>query len=210
MKLPEFLRQLRTGGRIVFESPERSPVDPAAEADCIRMIEALDERRRWEMASAPPELNREQAFWAVRLLFSSAQFLVYRDLGAEQVRHELFSECPGEPGSAQAYSVDLLLCWLPEIHRRAARVSYQDPLTDCLEELGHQWPLSSIGMKLRKRDDPFDLEFIWDDSSLRVLYVDRVISRRDESRLADKRVLETVRDAVAHRKDLLEWADERP
>jgi len=207
MKLSDFLRQLQSEGRLVFDSPDPPGNDPEQEAECARLIEELDRRRRLEMAFAPPALDVATALWSARLLYRAAQFLVFRDCGEELVREDLLSsECPGKPGPQRLYSADLCLCWLPELHRRARRVSMRDALTDCLAELGRRWPLSSVGMKLSPPDGGWELDDFWDQASLRTLYLDRVISRKDSSRLADERVAAAVRDAVAHRADLSRWA----
>jgi len=101
--------------------------------------------------------------------------------------------CPRPPDPVTCYSVDLLLRYLPDVAAMAHGIAEDDPLVESLRELGRQWPLSSVGMPELGTVDPG--AFV-DDPSLRALYVDRILERRDTSRLDHPAVRAAVQAAL--------------
>jgi len=106
--------------------------------------------------------------------------------------------CP-QPLSADAiYSADLLLRYLGDLMTMARAVADRDILVTELSRLAGQWPLSSIGAA---KIDPNQLDvravdMVMADRCLRQLYIDRVIARRDLSRLEHPGVRDGVHEAL--------------
>jgi hypothetical protein len=104
------------------------------------------------------------------------------------------------PSPEVCYSTDLALRVLPQLLALARGVALDDPLVIGLNTLAHDWPLSSVGVPEVTNVD--ESPFI-DHPTLRRLYADRIIERRDVSRLTDPRVVAAVREALgAHAADL--------
>ena len=207
MRLSEFIAALQSSGRFVFETVSLT-VGPEDEADAVLELESLDQRRRLQMAFEAPPVNREQASWSLIQMYRAAQLLVFRDAAEDDVRAALQIPCPGVIGAVRSYSADLGLRWLPKLHHQAKRLSPNDPLTSCLEQIAADFPLSSIGMTVGQAIPTGELDLVWNNPSLRTLYVDRVIATKDAERLRDDRVREAVADAVAHRDELCAWLRE--
>src|SRR5262249_41077153 len=83
--------------------------------------------------------------------------------------------------------------------RFAHSAAENDPLVGHLKKLGREWPLSSVGMPAIKDTE---VDAFADDPCLLRLYVDRILSARDVSRLADPRVRDGVREALGLHTDL--------
>tara|TARA_Y100001934_G_scaffold243403_1_gene300012 strand:+ start:5390 stop:6034 length:645 start_codon:yes stop_codon:yes gene_type:complete len=207
LDLAEFVDHLESDGELIFPSPEPPKESGAILASATLAIERLDARRRLEMAHEPPALNREQALWALRIMYRAAQFLVFRSVNADVVIKDPGVPCPDGEVNSRTYSVDLFFAWLPEFHRRAARISKEDPLTKSMERMGCAWPLSGVGMAI-EADHRSRTQMEWmENPSLRQSLIDRVIATRDDAWLANDRVRNIVRDAVNPFPELVEWVE---
>ena len=105
----------------------------------------------------------------------------------------LSQPCPGPIDPATIYSVDLTLRWLPDLLTLARAAATRDVLVDELLRLAREWPLSSVGIKDLPGSEP---GAIVEHPSLLQLYVDRIIARRDKSRLGHPAVDRGVRTAL--------------
>jgi hypothetical protein len=194
----------------------------------LDVVREWDAANRLEFPGEAPPLNPATALRAVERFYRACQYTVYREVDAQTVA-ELFAEpvhappgggpparssaslrptsnpaMPVTATSARAtaadhYTVDLVFRFLPELFRLAQRTSGADPLCDGLRLWAGEWPLSSIGMA---DVNPVDLSAVCDDGGLLRLYADRVIARRDVSRLADPRVRAAVQTALGYYDDL--------
>lgn len=164
--------------------------EPADLSDAAR---ELDRAARPGMAFDPPLLVESAAAWSVRLLYRSCQFLAYREVDEETVRRTLSEPCPEQPSPAVCYSVDLAMRYIPELLTLSRGIAPGDPLVDALVSLAKRWPLSSVGSTDLGELDP--APFI-DHPSLRQLYVDRVLERRDLSRLRHPMVRQAAAAAI--------------
>ena len=142
----------------------------------------------------------------------ACRFLVYRDVDADAMEREFSAAIPGvsgtpgvssSPGSASTpdganpavhYSVDLTFRFLPDLVKLARIASEQDPLVERLMAWARHWPLSSVGIGANV--GPVEIGPIVNHPCLLALYVDRVIARRDLTRLDDARVRDGVRQAL--------------
>tara|TARA_R110002096_G_scaffold159011_2_gene324576 strand:+ start:9807 stop:10436 length:630 start_codon:yes stop_codon:yes gene_type:complete len=194
MDLAEFLVRLQSTGELPFES-----TDPIGfvRTSTEHELKRMDERRKLEMAHAAPELDLDSAIWAAKQVARICQFLVYREIPAEQIDADLKPPCPSPKGPSQTYSVDLTMHWLPELLRRAHNIASADPMILPLQRLAWEWPLSSVGIGLQvgESDREPDLGPILESASLLQLYVDRIFTTNDETRLHHPTVAAAVSDA---------------
>ncbi|MGB0579306.1 MAG: hypothetical protein ACPGVU_06355 [Limisphaerales bacterium] len=198
MNLVEFLQALGRDGTLVYESSKARVLEPAEEADAVRCLEEMDERRRLEMIGPLPALNREQAVWAARKVYRIGQFLMFRELPAEMIGADLQDDCSGQDDSSRQYSIDLTFCWLPELHRRAESIASGDELTRALKDLSACYPLSSVGVKAGERSKS-RLKQLWENAALRALFVDRVIACKAADCVFRDEVKLAVMDALGER-----------
>ncbi len=150
---------------------------------------------RMQCPGDAPQFSVEVADGAAQVALAISQAIVYREteieetmrviVGAGFALDGLIDECP-----SAHYSVDLVFRFLPQLLERAERVSVDDPLADLIIRLLRRWPLSSVGVqRIQLTEVPSPLRH----PSLWRMYIDRIIQRRDVSRL----VCREVSDAVA-------------
>ncbi|HEX7379475.1 MAG TPA: hypothetical protein VF278_20295 [Pirellulales bacterium] len=202
MSLICFLRAVYETGRVPVDDPDTPLETSATEVDAL--LAAFDVRARDELAFTAPAFIPEAARWSAALMYRGCQALVFRRLDEPAVKEMLGASCPTPHSSGVIYSVDLMLRVLPELATMARAVAENDVLVGELRRIGAAWPLSSVGMPqiAANQLDQDALEIIMRDRSLRQLYLDRVIARRDRSRLERTDVRDGVRQAIGMYEEL--------
>lgn len=197
MTVREFLVALEEGSAVLLgDSKAPSPEQVSAAAETLA---SLDRNARLELAHEAPEFSLAAASWAAVLLYRACQFLVFREVDGDAVREALSIPCPLAPSPSAAYSVDLVFRWLPDVISLARGVADDDPLVAGLLRLSHDWPLSSVGVC---GVGAVDVEGFIDDRSLRQLYADRIIERRDAGRLSASAVRAAVHESLGMHADV--------
>ena len=191
MGLSSFLEDLFHTGRVRVRGIAPLSDEEIAAADSL--LRSAEQAVRLEAPGEPPPFSVVAARWGATMLYRGAQALVYRDVAGEDLATLLRDRCPEPANPATHYSVDLTLRYLPDLLGLARRVSERDALVEQLLELGADWPLSSIGIDGIAVHDPGP---ILDDPCLLRMYADRMIQKRDLSRLNDERVREAARRAI--------------
>ena len=181
------------GGIGPADAPSRKEIQEA-----VAWIAVFEQDYRLHLAGTPPALHLPALTWAVGQFYRASQCFAHRHLGEEVVSRDLAENAPVPSGGPPAslvpilYSVDLVFRFLPDLYRLAKAASEGDPLGQVLLRWGREWPLSSVGMPLESIGS---IEPIVHDPCLRSLYVDRIVSAGDRSRLADPRIREAIRVA---------------
>lgn len=200
-----FFRALVEHGRIAVGPPGRSAATrddlDGGDTDIGATLASWDAANRLEFPGEAPPLDVDAARWALLRLYQACQFAVHRDAGAAEMAAAFANACPLAPPASLHYSVDLVFRFLPDLYRLTKSASAGDPLCEHLRQWAAAWPLSSVGIA---GVNPADLSAVCEHASLLRMYSDRVIARRDTSRLADPRVRSAVRAAIGHFDDLAE------
>lgn len=195
--LSAFVQSLWSGGDLVL-STNIAPTDEDVKAG-MQALQTIERDYRQGLPGEVPAVSRAAAEWALVGLYRACQFLVYRELPEELLRADLGRPCPETPSPIVCYSVDLSFRFLPELVRFARAASSSDPLVECLKAWACDWPLSSVGIP---DVPPKSIDAFIEDSSLRTLYVDRILATNDRTRLTDARVAEVVRTALGGFREL--------
>lgn len=198
MRYVEFLESLFAEGRTVVPTAGVAieATEQEAASDLIKELEIV---HRQQLPHTAPDFVGDAASWAAMRFFRACQFAVYRDLGSEAINAEIGIPYDGPLTPEVHYSVDLVFRYLPDLTKLAQSAATDDPLIEGLRAWGRAWPLSSVGMSGLGE---ITIEEFASCPSLLQLYVDRVISRNDESRLADAAVREGVAAALGIYQDL--------
>ncbi|HVW35773.1 MAG TPA: hypothetical protein VHB99_00660 [Pirellulales bacterium] len=198
MGLAEFLQALFEHGKVRVGAPG----DAISGGEWAHVDAVLAERHAAEVAEFPgaiPPLAQAAARWAAEQFYRACQFTVNRDAGAEKIAAALAAPCPSAPAASRHVSVDQVFRFLPDLYRLAHAASPDDPLCERLGNWAAEWPLSSVGIA---NVNPRNIDDVLDHAGLRTLYVDRIIARRDRSRLSEPRVRQAVLAAVGNYREL--------
>lgn len=201
MSLPKFLTALFECGRVQVPPPQEAM--PPREATDARPI-LLDRARSAALGfpGEPPSLDLDVALWAAQQFFRASQLAVYRELDATAIDRLLGQPCPPATAPVRHWSVDLVFVFLPDLLRLARSASEQDPLVLCLRGWAAEWPLSSVGVA---NVEPRNVEELLTHAGLCQLYVDRILTHKDWSRLRDENVRTAVRQSLGAYDSL--WPD---
>ena len=178
MRVAQFLSDLFETGRVsVFID-----LPGEIEQDVDERLVTAEKVAAASLAGASPGFDLGCARWAAKLFYGACHFLVCRDVNAETIQTFFKQTCP-QPHSPQTdYSVDLVFRYLPDLVGMSRAIATGDPLLQELLKLGNEWPLSSVGIT---GIEGADITGFIQHPGLRQLYVDRIISRADVSRLGD-------------------------
>lgn len=183
----EFLRDLYEHGHVRVGPPQDD------EWASFTQLLAVEDIRRRDFPATPPEFDAAVASWAATVFYRACQAATFRELAGPDLDRWLdIPRPPAEPASCH-YSADLVFRFLPDLCKLAGQVSPHDPLVTKLRGWANTWPLASVGIQ---GVEPDSLTGIVDHAGMLGYYADRVIARRDATRLADPRVAAAVRRAI--------------
>jgi hypothetical protein len=131
---------------------------------------------------------------------------VYRDLDAGAIDELLGQACPAAEAASRHWSVDAVFRFLPDLVRHASTASPGDPLVVRLRQWAAEWPLSSVGIAgvTPQREDEIALH-----AGFLQCYVDRILNRKDWSRLAHPAVRAAVDRSLGGHRSLFPEAAQR-
>jgi hypothetical protein len=137
MSSTAFLNLLFSEGRISLAQPV--VFDRASDAEAGALLERAFAEHRLSVTGPPLPVDQTSALAAARLVAESAWLLVSGATGG------LEANLPDPQTPSQHLSADLLLRYLPAIHRRARSLNLADnPLADRLADVLGRWPLSGV------------------------------------------------------------------
>jgi hypothetical protein len=141
--LETFLAELFSNGRIAFREPPVPAVPGEASVEAVRRIEEAYSAYRLDIAGAPIVLDVGVACAAAEVLRQASWALVcHHDRVEDLARRLTMPRAPATP--ADHLSADLLLRYLPQVHRRARALNPSDPLVRLIGRVLQQWPLSGV------------------------------------------------------------------
>ena len=194
--LAGFIAQLIEHGRAQIRSSALDQGAPAPEDELTR----ADALAREELLQEAPKLDLAAAQWAALSLYECTRSIVDRKVGTDELKATIRAPFSSPRNASIHWSVDLFFRHLPKIIGLASKVSRQDPIIDLLQQLGSEWPLSSVGMTCAP--GPLELSRILDQEALRRLYLDRILTTGDRSRLNDPRVVAHLRSDLGGHPEL--------
>ena len=144
--------------------------------------EFLKEVYDWEKQNYPfisPDFDWTAALWSAKMVYFSAQLLLYREDTMEEVE-TLLRPYTEKPSVSNILSVDICLRFLPDILTKIKQVDSEDEIIPILESFLKKWHYSGINYTLEETD--FDFDPIVSNDCLRQLYCDRIIATKDFKR----------------------------
>jgi hypothetical protein len=140
-QLSDFLRALFGEGRAALQA-RAEPLDPR-DKDALAVLQRAYDAYQLEIAGPLIAFEPKIALAAAVLVHNACWFLVSRDETEAQLKEVLVF--PDSPRSPSAHlSADLLLRFLPQVHRRAKAHNPVDALAVLLADVLRRWPLSGV------------------------------------------------------------------
>jgi MoxR-vWA-beta-propeller ternary system domain bpX4 len=193
MALSEFITDLLTEGRVEVTGMP-GPISSEDMDETRLLLEQLYQDECTHLAGTAPPFDAAAAVWAAIYLYNSIHYIVWRDIGEEEMKAGL-QPWSGQYNPSSAWSADLILRHLPRLTELAKGLSPGDILVSELRSTAAQWPLSSPGVEL---DETCEQRPVPDHPGLRLLYLDRIIKEKDKSKLKDPVIREGVRELTGH------------
>jgi hypothetical protein len=164
--LAKFLREVLQAGRLVLREPLPSQTDP----DALPLLADAYRRHALEVAGPPIAFDGRTALAAARVLYQAGWYL----LNSNEPVKAAHLRMPAEPRTAaQHLSADLLLRYLPAVHRRARALRPNDELAAALANLLRRWPLSGVLADIA--DEPLTPTDFDGHAGLCMLYAERFV-----------------------------------
>lgn len=211
----KFLGNLFESGELILEEPRS--LTPGELGSGVAVIETHEEQYRAQLPFAPPVVCSEAIGWAAQSFYRAAQFIVYREIGADQIANtfDVIDKQVNLDASSPSvhYSVDLLFRFLPDLLKFGGSANRDDPTCHAIRRWAKQWPLSSVGMDFKRdilKDEPaghedlakqdreiiFDLDAIQRHPCLFQMYVDRILQTGDQTRVESPVVVAKLKQAI--------------
>ena len=134
----------------------------------------------------PPPFDKTAALWGAKVLYISAQLLLYRETDEEKLE-KLFPAHPGPLSASAILSADLCLRFIPDILSQLKLIDDEDGLIPLLDEQMQTWHYSGIKY-IGDYQEGTSFNVIHDNDCLRQLYINRVI-RNNKTGLASHHML---------------------
>jgi hypothetical protein len=174
-----FLRRLLSEGSVVLSAP---PVLRREDrGDAAALLAAAFADHALDVAGPPIAFDTPVALAAAECVAKACWFLVSRDEQADAVGRALV--LPPEDVPAAHLSADVVLRFLPSVHRRARVFAPDDVLTAALATMLRQWPLS--GALADVADPPLTAPTFGGHPGLLLLYAERLASHEKTAWVTD-------------------------
>jgi hypothetical protein len=178
MEFSAFINGLIQEGKVSIEST-LSPIEPADLEVTKQLLLDFYNEDRLEMPYEVPAWSEKAALWAAKYFYQATQFTIVRDADIEAIE-ETLNPFPSEIRAEEIYSADLVLRHLPELYDLTKGLAPADKLVKNLLVQAICWPFSSVGIKL---EGEINDKVILANASLRQTYIDRIIYKKDISRV---------------------------
>jgi hypothetical protein len=170
--LVEFVRELLDEAQVILDTLPDVSADGRAEAAAL--LEEAFAHYRLEIAGPQVAFDAPAAVAAAELVWQACWFLVsHREPEAELEKRLVMPGPPSTP--AQHLSADLMLRYLPQIHRRARGLAPDDKLPQILAVILRQWPLTGILSEVAEA--PLSAPDFGGHPGLMLLYAERLAEK---------------------------------
>ncbi len=188
----EFLKDLLLEGKVRLRG--RPCAEVGERPAVLSLLAQAYADYRLDVAGPLLDFDAATALAAGELVWAACWFLVNRDEPPAALEQRL--AMPGPPSTpAQHLSADLVLRYLPQLHRRARAWDPADRLTQLLAQTLRQWPLT--GVLAEVEDEPLTPVDFGGHPGVLLLYAERLAQHRKPAWVPQGPALEYV-EWVAH------------
>lgn len=129
------------------------------------------EEEKLDYPFKPPNFDVEAALWSAKIIYISAQLILYRKHDNTELEHLLPIENL-EINASTMISVDLCLRFMPIMLQELKIIDSEDPLIKILERILKRWHYSSINYTLENREIE---KGNFTSKSFKQLYINRIV-----------------------------------
>ncbi len=162
--LTTFLRGVFDDGRLLLREPLPAQADP----DALAVLAEAHRRHALGVAGPAIAFDGPTALAAGRVLYQAGWYLLSANEPVDAARLRM----PDPRTPAQHLAADLLLRYLPAVHRRAQALRPDDELAAALANLLRRWPLSGVLADID--DEPLTPTDFGGHRGLCLLYAERL------------------------------------
>jgi len=185
--LGKFFHDLLREGRVLLR--DQRGVGAGSDAELAEVLRAAYADCCLDVAEPVMPFDQATALAAADLVQQACWALVNHALPAAELEKRVRMPRPPQ-APAQHLSADLLLRYLPQVHRRARARDPADPLATMLENVLRQWPLSGVLADIDEGPEaPLDFG---GHPGLMLLYAERLAQHEKPSWLPTGQTLEYV------------------
>lgn len=192
-----FLKDLWEEGKVLVKQEFIQEFSEEEKDKTLLLLRKYYEQDALNQAFVVPQFSQESAWWSLQYFFYVVQFTCIRSFTEEQVL-AILKDFEGEETVETIYSVDLIFRQLPNILNLAKGLAPDDVLVKCIHQQIEKWCLSSVGISLENYTHE---SLILENKALKILYIDRIIEKKDKKRLDNPLINEQVLIALGGYKE---------
>lgn len=175
------LYHLRTIEQIILYN-KTMKISEAESKDVVSFLESEFDRESLNYPFEVPKFNANAALWASKIVYFSAQLLLYRENKVTELADFLPNYTDTIDASA-ILSADICLRFLPQINDELKRIDSEDAILPILNHHLQQFHFSAVGFDIDI--ETLDYQIIFSNTCLKQLFLDRVVAKKDY-KLAEK------------------------
>ena len=175
-KLPflETIYHLRTIEQIILYDKVMK-ISAQEEKETMELLQDEYEKEALDYPFQAPDFDKDSAFWASKIVYFSAQFLLNRENTAKDF-NDFIPEFKGELSASAFLSADLCLRFLPQILEELKKIDADDIIIPVLEKHLLTFHYSAIGFD--HEVESLDFRF-FKNECFKQLYLNRITDRKD-------------------------------
>lgn len=172
----------------------------------LPVINLLQEKYNDESLGYPynaPPFDKQSAYWSSKILFYTAQLVMYREHDASALT-DIIKPFRFDMTPSAILTADLSLRFLPGLLKHLEQINIEDELIPLLRDLLNQWHYSGLLSDIEVNGQQFTEAY--DNPCLRQLYVDRVITQKQNKIGHMIKIKSQVKSALGNYEHLF-WKD---
>lgn len=153
-------------------------ITPAQEQPVIHLLKTTYAEESLGYPFQAPPFHEEAANWSSKILFYTAQLVMYREHDAETLT-EIITPFQQEKTASAITTADISLRFLPSLLGYLEKIEVEDALIPLLKDILKEWHYSGLLSTIDLEESQFTAAY--DDPCLLQLYVDRVIEQKQRT-----------------------------
>ncbi len=150
-------------------------ISETEEKETLAFLETEYEKEILDYPFVAPVFNPKAAMWASKMVYCSAQLLLYREHKLSDL-DVFLPDFSGVLDASAMLSADLCLRFLPQIANEINRIDVEDTVLPILKKHLHSFHYSAVGFDLEI--EKLNLDIVFSNNCLKQLYLNRIVERK--------------------------------